>query len=142
MRLTVDMRALQSGLERLERRMGREATDDVVRAMREGGLIVQGKAVRSMRSTPKTGRRYKRGAAAHTASSPGNPPAIDTGFLASSVEVRPTPSGADVGSRAQYAKWLEFGTRHIAPRPFLAPALRDSVDEIVERVRAALRRRG
>lgn len=142
MRVTVDMRALQAGLERLERRMGREAADDVVKAMRAGGLIVQGKAVRSIRNTPKTGRRYKRGNAVHVASSPGNPPAIDTGFLVSSIEVRPIPNGAEVGSRAAYAKPLEYGTRKMAPRPFLAPALRDSVDEILTRVRAALRRRG
>lgn len=62
-------------------------------------------------------------------SKPGEPPHVDTGLLKRSVGfVKPAPRkrwiGTGLGSKDKtgYAKFLEFGTRYMAPRPFLRPA--------------------
>lgn len=66
-------------------------------------------------------------------SKPGNPPAVRTGQLAN----RMAPSGSGdaqakrlpteikgvVFNDAPYAVFLEFGTRHMAARPFLLPSM-------------------
>lgn len=62
----------------------------------------------------------------HRASAAGEPPASDTGFLLNSITHQ---MGVDekvyatVGSSLKYAIWLELGTKYMAPRPFLRPAL-------------------
>jgi HK97 gp10 family phage protein len=98
-----------------------------------------------------TGRIYQRGNIVHQASSPGQPPAVDTGRLRASISVNWVGSGGSgvdedgnsletpadgvnqpgssggrfrvvVGSNVEYAPYLEFGTRRMAARPFLRPA--------------------
>lgn len=68
----------------------------------------------------------------HKASAPGDPPASDTGSLLGSIshkmEVGDTVY-ATVGSPLKYAIWLELGTRYMAPRPFLRPALDIGVNQ-------------
>lgn len=87
----------------------------------------------------KSGRIYEKYGPrrTHRASAPGESPATDTGGLVSSgfqeldapsVEVR-------VGFGKLYAAMLEYGTRRMAARPFLLPAL----DEWRERAVAILR---
>ena len=60
-------------------------------------------------------------------SSPGQPPGRVTGNLQSRtfkrVEHRPGIDIVVVGNDAEYASALEFGTRTMAPRPYLRPAL-------------------
>ncbi len=63
----------------------------------------------------------------HQASAPGEAPATDTGILAGSMNVdraRGAKLSAEVGpaDKAEYGKWLEFGTRNMQPRPFLKPS--------------------
>ena len=68
---------------------------------------------------PKSGRTYGK----HTASAPGEAPAIDTGFLVNSIQSELTGEmSAAVGSNAEYAPVLELGGALIAPRPWLGPA--------------------
>lgn len=67
----------------------------------------------------------------HRASAPGESPATDTGFLATAIRARETEETAttikgQVVADAKYAAALEFGTRKIKPRPFLAPALAEA----------------
>lgn len=68
-----------------------------------------------------TGRTYRRGKVTHQASSPGQPPAVDTGRLRSSITYEIGTNGrvlvARVGTNVSYAKHLEL------TRPFLRPAL-------------------
>ena len=45
---------------------------------------------------------------------------VRTGFLRSSIVV--TEDGVEAG--AYYAGYVEFGTRYMAPRPYLRPAVR------------------
>ena len=63
----------------------------------------------------------------HTASAQGEPPATDTGFLINSItSIVKKDKGEVVGqviTSAPYAKFLEFGTSNILPRPFMQPAL-------------------
>ena len=73
-----------------------------------------------------TGRRYKNG---HVASSPGSPPAPDSGQLRrawrdqSFVQANGFGHGVDcrlrITSDTKYADYLEQGTKFIAPRPFV-----------------------
>ena len=58
-------------------------------------------------------------------SAEGSPPASDTGFLASNIHLIMDGDqlGASVESRADYSKFLEFGTLKMRARPFMQPAL-------------------
>ena len=62
-------------------------------------------------------------------SEPGQPPAVVTGRLRASITHRLEGGGNEaettgyVGTNVEYAKWLEFGTSKMEPRPFLTPAL-------------------
>lgn len=66
----------------------------------------------------------------HTASAPGMPPASDSGQLLNSIgheiQVEDTVVGY-VYADKKYATYLEHGTRYMAPRPFMVPALRAGV---------------
>lgn len=74
-------------------------------------------------SQPGTGRRYTRGNRTHTASAPGNAPAVDSGRLRQSIGVQQVAEGHyRVGTNVEYAPYLEYGTRRMAARPFLRPA--------------------
>lgn len=98
------------------------------RAVRMTGLWLQGDIVRSL-ETPGMGKMY----GSHRASAPGQPPARMTGALANSVGFKYNglvgrlmaggPSGT-VYSSSEYAPHLEYGTVHMAPRPFMRPAAR------------------
>ncbi len=68
---------------------------------------------------------------------PGDPPGRDTGVLMESIRfvIDSDGLGASVGSPLDYALHLEFGTRYIAERPFLFPALEREKPSIDTRVR-------
>lgn len=68
----------------------------------------------------------------HTASSAGNPPNTDTGFLVSNIHavIDPDRLGGSVESRADYSGFLEFGTSKMKARPYLQPALEENKPKI------------
>lgn len=75
---------------------------------------------------PKTGYIYPRpGGKSHQASAPGEAPAIDYGNLVNSIQVGFENAGRTgvVFTSREYAPGLEFGTTHVAPRPFMEPAV-------------------
>lgn len=83
----------------------------------------------TMLSQPGYGRWYRSrrpGMGDHRASRPGDPPAADTGFLRDSIATVDMTRGDEprvrTGSGADYAPFLEFGRRDMAPRPFMRPA--------------------
>lgn len=84
-------------------------------------------AAKRLLSTPGTGRVYRRRSVLHQASAPGQPPAVDTGYLRASVDhkVGTDAEGlyADIGTEVDYGLYLEQGTRYMQPRPWLKPAL-------------------
>lgn len=60
-------------------------------------------------------------------SKPGDPPFVQTGNLRSSITTAKIREGVYVVGptlTAPYGRWLEFGTRKMAPRPFMRPAVR------------------
>lgn len=73
----------------------------------------------------------------HRASAKGEPPATDSGELASRL-TWDTPSDLEVEvgveAGAPYAQWLEEGTEYMDERPFLGPAVEKHEDEIVEAI--------
>jgi hypothetical protein len=77
----------------------------------------------------------------HVASSPGDPPARDTGDLAQSIawEMEGDLS-AVVKATKDYAVHLEFGTQYMAARPFMAPAFRRTKGDMIKIVEEELER--
>jgi len=56
-------------------------------------------------------------------SAPGEPPHRDEGPLSRSIRLFQSNVMWIIGSPLEYARWLEFGTRNMAARPFLRPGL-------------------
>ena len=64
---------------------------------------------------------------------------VDTGFLRNSIQTRfPVPGTAIISAAAEYAIYVEMGTRFAAPQPFLIPAY----DSQVPKYLAALKNLG
>ncbi len=83
----------------------------------------------------KSGRIYRvsRTGRPHQASAPGEAPAILTGFLSNSIlPTFPSPFEGVIAIGAQYAPYLEYGTRRMAPRPYVAPALKSTLEEFAK----------
>ena len=78
----------------------------------------------------KIGKRWK----PHQASAPGEPPAIDNGELAQSINFQVKDNGTvgEVGSDKKHSLYMEYGTSKIKPRPWLKPAFKNSKDKITE----------
>ncbi|EYB67412.1 hypothetical protein DEIPH_ctg041orf0008 [Deinococcus phoenicis] len=69
---------------------------------------------------PIGGKRNK----PHTASAPGDPPAVDSGDLRNSIGVQKIKDGHyRVGTNKKHGVYMEFGTRKVAARPWLRPSL-------------------
>lgn len=109
----------------------KQAADD---GIQDAAFFVLAKIKYAMKNTPKTGRTYRRGKSVfHTASSPGNPPAIDTGRLINSERINKYNLSRDIGSSVVYAEWLEGGTkRGLKARPVLQPTVDKYKDRILE----------
>lgn len=62
----------------------------------------------------------------HTASTPNNPPNVDTGALRASMTF--TKNGEldyQIHDQVEYGIYLEYGTAKMAPRPFVNPVFKD-----------------
>ena len=111
-----------------ESRITDAVNEAVANGMRGGVDLIVADAKRSVARGPKTGRIYSYHGIRHQASAPGEPPATNTGVLINSI-VGEVTTNADnkiqgyVRAGAGYAGYLEFGTRRMAARPFLNPAI-------------------
>lgn len=73
---------------------------------------------------------------------PGNYPAIQTSALVGTINAHELPSTNDTGRAAldaggmgvEYARALEFGTSHAAPRPFMRTTVRKYRKEILAKL--------
>jgi hypothetical protein len=109
------------------RRLARQAALD---AAEEAAQIA-----RQEMQGPKSGATY----GDHQASAPGEAPAIDTGRLFASVDVR--QSGAEVYLVEDgYGLYLEQGTDDIEPRPHLEPAAEQVRPRFLSRMADAVER--
>lgn len=112
-------RLVYNRLPEIVAKLPRAATEIVKETVEEiDGTVRQGMA------QPKSGRVYVRGARLHTASAPGEMPAIDSRALLNSLQKR-VISGKARGyyfTDNPYAAYLEYGTSKMAARPFMTPA--------------------
>ena len=96
-------------------------------------------AVVSIMKGPKTGVVYKLydPKRIHQASAPGQAPAQDQGGLSGSIKASAGPAKltATLVADAPYAVHLEYGTRKMAPRPFMRPA----VDKVLPKAEKIVR---
>ena len=132
------------GLDELQADLARasdETRKGVAREITRTALAINADVKKRIQRGPKTGRTYRKSeTVTHTASAPGQAPATDTGFLASSPYYeQSSPLSATVGSRLAYAYFLEFGTRTIAARPSWVPAIEAERPKFDARVDAILR---
>ena len=90
------------------------------------GQIVLAEVRRLILDTPKTGKIY----GDHQASAPGEAPASETGELLSGLQViirgNQYSRSAVIVSNSAKSSMLEFGTRKMAARPFMTPALNNT----------------
>jgi hypothetical protein len=101
-------------------------------------LDIQARAQMAIMNPPKSGRIYRRGNVAHQASAPGEAPATDTGNLVNSAYTKKLgQADYETGFTAEYAAHLEFGApnAHIAPRPYLRPAVEAVRDAFMSAIR-------
>lgn len=93
---------------------------------------------KAIQGPPKTGREYPRGVngdKVHRASAPGQAPATDTGALVSSTYYTLVDDyTAAIGSRLDYAFYLEFGTFKMSPRPSWVPAAEKNAPRLQKRI--------
>jgi len=126
-------------------------------AVRKSTLSVERRAKVAIQTGAKTGTVYRvqsgfkrsssggsvqyvRSYKSHQASAPGEAPATDTGNLVNSISNRHVKLWeGEVRVSADYSYVLEFGGVHMAPRPFMAPAVADEFPEFVGACNSAMR---
>lgn len=68
---------------------------------------------------------------------------VDTGFLRDSAFMQISSDDVEIGFSAEYASYVEFGTRKMQAQPFLRPAFDDAeleaLSAIVDAIEADLR---
>lgn len=114
-----------------------------IMGLRDIALPMEEDVKRSIRTGARTGKIVKRYHPARVVqtSAPGEPPADDRGMLANSIEVDvdPTQFNLTLSAGAPYAHELEYGTRHMLPRPFLRPALTRWRERIIASIHRAIK---
>lgn len=146
------LRAGRAGIPRDLEKAGIDVVNDLRLELSKPGT---GRVYDTMFFTDNLGRVHPIGTRPpHTASAPGEPPAVDTGMLRASYghQVTREVNGAvlEIGTGDQKAKYLEFGTSKMAARPHLRPVIarnqlkiRGTVADGIEgRERAMARRLG
>ena len=156
---TENLGTMNAQLVRLSEKMYKQATsiqNGIIKIVGIGANDIRNTIITSMQNTPKWSRSYVRGKskrikddtgkmrrARHYVSMPGNPPAVDTGQLVRSILWRLNPPGNEIEVGAiggtgkggkSYATYLEYGTKHMAERPFLKPAIDRHIEGIINQV--------
>lgn len=131
------------GVEELIRKLNaleNGADDALGEALLAGAHIYEG-FVKSSMNSAKQGRTYRRGKKSHTASAPGEAPAIDYGSLINSIGVEREGNDAVIFTSAEAAPHLEFGTARMQARPFMRPPKDEHEGEIMMAVNTTLARK-
>lgn len=135
---TVEVRGVEE-VQKALAAFGREVAEDVRKAVEASALEALTDVRRAIQGPPKTGREYPRGANGdriHRASAPGEAPATDTGALVSSTYLSQVNEFTQaIGSRLDYAFYLEFGTFKMDPRPSWIPARERAAPRLDKRLR-------
>jgi HK97 gp10 family phage protein len=129
------LEGVQANLRSLTTR-GRQALE---LALDESANALRDDITTSILHEAHTGEMYGK----HQASAPGETPASDTGNLVNNIIVDngqlPNLEVA-TSSLAPYSEALEYGTKKMAARPFMRPALQRHEASIISRLRAAMAR--
>lgn len=115
----------------------RPATIDKAKSRMAIAAKVTQEVVRDLIDDPGDGVHYS--GRPNPASKPGDPPAIQEGRLHESIRVSEVTESPDaievhVGSFAERAPILEGGTASLAPRPFLAPGMYESMPGVLKAI--------
>jgi HK97 gp10 family phage protein len=125
------------GLKRKLNTMARRINKEVDVSLQDWAIGIHKEIIRLIRSK-SPGVRVNKGVGTHVISKPGYPPNWDTGQLAKSYQFKIEDIGnmtkATVGSRLNYAAYLEFGTNKMGPRPHLKPAYEKITEKIEKRL--------
>jgi len=120
-------RNLNKVLDTLDNIAGQRMTEACIHVQNKTKEKLSGKRTGRVYRVPGTNRTY-------TASAPGEPPAVATGQLRSSIKYRIVGElqvlRGEVGSELKKAVELEFGTKKIKPRPFLRPTFQEESPKI------------
>lgn len=106
-----------------------------VKRMLEAVNVVRNQTLEVLSGT-RTGRTYKIPGTDryYTASSPGEPPATATAELRQHINTAVEGEGKTVvgmvGTDVKHGKMLEFGTKHILPRPWLRVSFEKATDAV------------
>lgn len=103
---------------------------EAARVVQETVLDIEGR-IKTEMAAAKSGRMY----GGHQASAPGEAPAVDTGALIGSIQTEVQGTEGVVFTNMGYAVFLEYGTRHMAPRPFMTPAAEAARSEFMRKMR-------
>jgi len=125
------------GLEDFAKKLANLAdTTPIKKAVLAGALMVESDAKLSIAHGVHSGRVYGN----HIASAPGEAPATDHGMLVNSIQHWTSSDGlsVEVGSKLDYAVDLEYGTKRMAARPFIDPAVEKNRAAIVERIQKSI----
>ena len=119
-------RNLNKAIDALDNIAGQRMTEACIHVQNKTKEKLSGKRTGRVYRVPGTNRTY-------TASAPGEPPAVATGQLRSSIKYRIVGDmkvTGEVGSELKKAVELEFGTKRIKPRPFLRPTFQEELSTI------------
>ena len=134
-KLNKDLNKISKELFKISSGRGGGISDDITKRLAIGMIDIRNTIILSMRNTPKTGKHYKKGKKTHIASSPGNPPAIDSGDMIKSIIFDVREMEAEVGSVINvppYPRYLEESTEKMEARPWLSPAVEKHHKEIID----------
>lgn len=126
-------------LVRKLQKLGGMSPEIMGKSLLAGALVLEGAVKRSFQGA-KHGRVYSRGQKSHTASAPGETPAIDYGALLNSISSAQEGSDAIVFTNQEHGPMLEFGTSKMAARPFMRPAADEHKDEVKTAIEATAKR--
>lgn len=135
--VNVEVRGLREVADAL-RAFGADINQAVSQAVQATALEALTDVRKAIQGPPKTGREYprgKNGSKMHRASAPGQAPATDTGALVSSTYITKVDDlTTAIGSRLEYAFYLEFGTFKMAKRPSWVPAAEKASPRLQKRI--------
>ena len=108
------------------KRQSRNIERNIIETVNKATNEVRNIAVTSILRNPRAGAQVTRYNPQRTirVSKEGDPPASDTGFLASNISAKISGDRleGEVISNADYSEALEFGTIKMGARPFMQPA--------------------
>jgi len=108
-------------------KLSQEARGNARRIVGVTTFWIEGR-IKTKMAEPKHGRAYVRKSVSHTASAPGEAPAVDMGALINSVASTFENDGLTgiISTPQEYAPVLEFGGAHVAARPAFVPATEEA----------------